>query len=194
MSHLIAVIGPSGGGKSSMVRELHRRGLVHVHPTWTTRPRRTDELNGTLEHRFVTDEVFDLLCAQELFLATATFFGLPWRYGLPRVENPNDGRIGLVMLRAPAVELLREQLALSLVIQVEADDQRIARRLLARGSSPDEIAARLVDNRHEVALGRTLADVTLRNDHTIESLAASAARAISQHLRDASLTAAGSSR
>ena len=52
---VLVVIGPSASGKSTAVRELHRRGVVRVHPTWTTRPRRPDESDGALEHRFVTD-------------------------------------------------------------------------------------------------------------------------------------------
>ena len=55
---VLVVIGPSASGKSSLVRELHRRRVIRVLPTWTTRPRRADERDGSLEHRFVSDERF----------------------------------------------------------------------------------------------------------------------------------------
>ena len=74
---VLVVIGPSASGKSTAVRELHRRGVAHVHPTWTTRPRRPDEGDGTLEHRFVTDAMFDELDAAGFFLGTVVLPGLP---------------------------------------------------------------------------------------------------------------------
>src|SRR5215210_1953237 len=89
---LLVIIGPSGSGKSSATRLLVNRGLVRVHPTWTTRPRRSDEHFGSPEHRFVDD---------------VTLFGLPYRYGLPPIRRSNDLRADVVMLRAPLVERFR---------------------------------------------------------------------------------------
>src|SRR5437016_504890 len=55
---LLVFIGPSGAGKSSVVRGLADRGVIAVHPTWTTRPRRRDEREGSIEHHFVTESEF----------------------------------------------------------------------------------------------------------------------------------------
>jgi guanylate kinase len=189
MNRLIAVIGPSGSGKSSLVRELDRRGLVRVHPTWTTRPRRADETRGSLEHRFVTDDVFDALDGDGFFLATGSLFALPWRYGLPHIVPAGDGRLDLVMLRAPVVERVRGVLPLGLVIQVVDDAARVSERLRARASGPHDVAARLSDNELEVARGRQVADVTLLNDGTIAELAERAWDAVLCH--GAHLAAAG---
>src|SRR4051795_2611147 len=133
MHPMIAVIGPSGSGKSSLVRELDRRGLVRLHPTWTTRPMRADEADGGGEHRFVSEEDFDALEADGFFLATASLFGLRWRYGLPHVAASGDERADLVMLRAPVVERVRRDLGLALVIQIVDEPRRVAERLRARG-------------------------------------------------------------
>ena len=89
---VLVVIGPSASGKSSAVRELHRRGVVRVHPTWTTRPRRPDEGDGAPEHRFVTDTIFDDLEAAGFFLGTVCLPGLPYRYALPQVTGATTGR------------------------------------------------------------------------------------------------------
>src|SRR3954447_16585781 len=97
-------IGPSGSGKSTVVRELAARGLVTVHPTWTTRPRRADERQGSLEHRFVSDDEFDELCRRGFFIETVSLFGLPFRYGLPPLDGDSagpGGPVDAVMLRAP---------------------------------------------------------------------------------------------
>src|SRR5438445_13789022 len=104
MEPVLVIIGPSACGKSSVVHHLHEPRLVTVCPTWTTRPRRDDEKNGSLEHRFVSDDAFDILCSRGFFLDTVAMFGLPHRYGLPPLAPPDDGRVNAVMLRAPLVE------------------------------------------------------------------------------------------
>src|SRR5205085_11400244 len=101
---VVVVIGPSASGKSTLVRELHRLGLVDVRPTWTTRPIRPDEADGSLEHRFVTDAEFDRLKNAGFFLDTVEMFGLPYRYGLPRSTARTTE---VVMLRAALVERFR---------------------------------------------------------------------------------------
>jgi guanylate kinase len=168
---LVAIIGPSGCGKSSVVRELvHRHGAV-VHPTWTTRPRRRDELDGCVEHRFVSDETFDALETDGFFVETATPFGLSWRYGLPAVLDGGPARLDVLMLRAPFVERMRQLLPISLVVQIEDDPHRVTDRLIRRGGAPDELIARMTDNEAEAVLGRSVADRTLVNDSSIADLA-----------------------
>ena len=171
MRPVVAVIGPSGSGKSTVVRELHGRGLVTVHPTWTTRPRRADERRGSLEHRFVTDAIFDELDANGFFIDTVTMFGLPYRYGLPARRESAGDRFDLVMVRAPLIEHLRRHLAVGCVYQIEDAPRRVHRRILERGGPADDISARLVDNEREQALGRTVADRTFVNRRSIGALA-----------------------
>src|SRR4051812_28800945 len=110
---VVVFIGPSGSGKSTVVRELADRGLVTVHPTWTTRPRRADEQQGSLEHRFVSDDEFDELCRRKFFIDTVSLFGLAYRYGLPPLDDGSAGAtspalhaapVDAVMLRAPLVD------------------------------------------------------------------------------------------
>ena len=116
---VLVVIGPSASGKSTAVRELHRRGVLHVHPTWTTRARRTDETEGALEHRFVTDEVFDELEAAGFFLGTVALPGLPFRYALPQVARRDDGPVDTIMARAPFIDLFAPYFPNRIVYQIE---------------------------------------------------------------------------
>jgi guanylate kinase len=178
MNPFIVVIGPSGGGKSSAVRALHDRGVVRVHPTWTTRPRRHDEQNGSLEHRFVSDVVFDELDRIGFFIETVAMFGLRHRYGLPPLPAPKMGRADLVMLRASLVERFRRHAPDCVVYAIEDDPQTTDERVAARGTTCDDVAARIVDNRHEVEAGRALADRVFVNDSSIDDLAARIAAAI----------------
>ncbi|WCO65510.1 hypothetical protein PO878_13485 [Iamia majanohamensis] len=167
----LLVIGPSGAGKSAVVRELHRRGIVAVHPTWTTRPRRPDELEGSLEHRFVAEAAFDALERSGAFEATVSLFGLPFRYGLPALRPVGDGRVDVVMVRAPLVDQVRRCLPGAVVYQVEAPEGWLDAVLARRGVPAHEVAARAENNRAEVALGREVADRCFNNEGTVADLA-----------------------
>jgi len=167
---LLVVIGPSGSGKSSAIRALCDRGDLRVHPTWTTRPRRADEADGSIEHRFVSEDEFDRLDAAGVFLDTVALFGLPHRYGLPSIERSTDGRMDAVMLRAPLVERFRRVVQDVFVLQIEDAPSRAAARLRERGGSDLDLQARLLDNQREIVAGRTLADCVIRNDGTLDEL------------------------
>jgi guanylate kinase len=168
---VVAVIGPSGSGKSSVVRELHRRGLVSVRPTWTTRPRRADEHSGSVEHRFVSEANFSWLERHGYFLDTTTMFGLPYRYGMPGPATFGVDLPEVVMLRAPLVEQFARYGVDFVVVQIEDTPERTYDRLVQRNVDVDELQARLDDNEHERILGRRVADFVFVNDDAISTLA-----------------------
>ena len=168
---VVALIGPSASGKSSVVRELHRRGVVDVRPTWTTRPRRADETDGSVEHRFVTDDEFDALARARFFVDTVAMFGLPYRYGLPGPLAFGVARPEIVLLRAPLVERFRRLGVDCTVVQIEDSPARTAARLAQRNMSAVELQARLVDNERELVAGRAVADVVFSNVDSIGALA-----------------------
>lgn len=166
------IIGPSGSGKSSVVRALAGVGALRVHPTWTTRPRRDDERDGSVEHVFVSDADFDARDRAGGFLDTVAMFGLPYRYGLPPIDRAVDGRIDTVMLRAPLVERFARFVPDHVVFQIEDDPARVEERLRARGGSADDLRARLDDNERELRAGRLVASRVFVNDRGIDDLAA----------------------
>lgn len=169
---LLVIIGPSGSGKSSAARLLVSRGLVRVHPTWTTRPRRSDEHFGTPEHRFVDDATFDALVDAGFFLDSVSLFGLPYRYGLPPIRRSSDLRVDTVMLRAPLVQRFKCVVTdPTVVVQIEDDPQQISDRLHQRAGTALELRCRLDDNERETAAGRAVADRVLVNDGTLDELA-----------------------
>ncbi|MFN8035829.1 MAG: hypothetical protein U0V73_07845 [Acidimicrobiia bacterium] len=163
---LVAFIGASGSGKSSVVRELDRRGVLRVHPTWTTRPRRADELDGSPEHRFVSDAEFAALRGGGFFLDAVQMFGLPYWYGLP-VITPVPGLADAVMLRARLVDRLRVHHPYLLVYQLDASRAVLTDRLRARGYGPVELGARLTDNDVERHAGSRVATRVFRNDGSL---------------------------
>lgn len=175
---VLVIVGPSASGKSSVMRELHRRGVVRVHPTWTDRPRRHDEHNGSAEHRFVSGAAFDRLCAQGFFLQTAALSGLPYRYGLPPLPPPVSGSIDGIILRAPFVDRLAQLFPDQLVYQIEDTAHRARARLLLRGCASGELSARLDDHHREIAAGRRVAHRVVVNDRPLAALADAVAAAL----------------
>jgi guanylate kinase len=175
---VIAIIGPSASGKSSVVRELHRRRLIRVHPTWTTRPPRPDESKGSLEHRFVSDAVFDELFGRGFFVETAALPGLPYRYGLPPIRTSRHGRIDTVMLRAPLVARVAQIVPRLVVYQIADELERARERLVGRRCPAEEVAARLRDHRREIEDGRRVADRVFVNDGRLAALVDAVAAAL----------------
>ena len=176
---MLVIIGPSASGKSSVMRELHRRGVIRVHPTWTDRPRRNDEHNGSVEHRFVSGAAFDRLCAQGFFLQTAALSGLPCRYGLPPLPSSVSGSIDGIILRAPFVDGLAQVLPDQLVYQIEDTAHRARARLLPRGcAAAAELSARLEEHHREIAAGRRVAHRAIVNDRPLAALVDAVASAL----------------
>jgi hypothetical protein len=82
------------------------------------------------------------------------------------------------MLRAPLVERFTEHVPDLTVYQIADTADRIRARLLARGTSPADIAARLLDNQTEVEAGRHIAHRTFVNDGSLDELAGNVAAAL----------------
>jgi guanylate kinase len=175
---LLVFIGPSGSGKSSVVRSLVDRRVICVHPTWTTRPRRPDESAGSVEHRFVSEPDFLRLRDDKFFLHSVQLFGMPYWYGLPIIERNENGAVDAVMLRAPLVPILREFYKDPVIYQVEATSAVVEARLAARGYTAGELDARLSDNEKERVAGRSIAQRHFDNDEALDPAVNEVERAV----------------
>ena len=176
--HLLVFIGPSGSGKSSVVRELCRLGKLWVTPSWTTRPPRADEREGTPEHRFVDESEFEDLVRSGFFLEVVQLFGLPFRYGLPPVRQGPKGQVPAIMVRAQLMPLVDKHYPRRTVYQIEDSTDRVVERIMDRGIAPSEVRARLDDLESERALGRRLASRVFVNSSTLADLVGSVAAAV----------------
>ena len=152
--------------------------MALIRPTWTTRPLRPEELGGTLEHRFVSDEEFDELHAGRFFCQTGAITGLPYRYGLPGFVPHDDGPLDAVILRASYVRELVSLVPGGVVYQIQDRCDRMAARIEGRGSAPAECRSRIGNNLAESRAGGRLARRTFVNDGPLEAVVDSVLKAL----------------
>jgi guanylate kinase len=174
---VLVFLGPSGSGKSTVVRELQRRRVIAVTPSWTTRPRRYDEPGDTVEHRFVDDEAFARRARAGFFLEVVRMFGLPYAYGLPPVETPGDGRVPVIMVRAPLMPLVEHHFPDHVAYQVEDRFERVQARLEARTG---DLGTRRDGYEDERRLGRAVAHRVFVNAGSIQDLVDAVALAVEE--------------
>lgn len=161
---LLVVIGPSGGGKSSVVQELAKRGVVEVTPSWTTRPSRNGEVSSSVEHKFISEEEFNKQQERDFFLEVVQLFNLPYRYGLPRIQQPKDNHIPLIMLRASLLPMLPKHYTNGIIYQIEDEFAKVESRLRKRRIEGEHQGSRLEDYKKEVLLGRQSAHRVFTNN------------------------------
>jgi guanylate kinase len=175
---LLVIIGPSGVGKTSALRLLHDQRVVEVTPSWTTRPARQDETGGTLEHRFVDETAFLKKKDEGYFLGAARMFGLPYWYGLPKLEKSEGSRVATVMLQASLLPLMDKHYTNYTIYQIEDEPEKIAERLRERQAAGHDMGSRFEDYQAEIAAGRVRAQRVFTNDGTLEDLAGQIATAL----------------
>ena len=174
---ILVFVGPSGSGKSTVVRALHRRGVIAVTPSWTTRPRRSDEPGDTVEHRFVDEHRFGEHQRAGDFLEVVRLFGLPYAYGLPPVEPPGDGRVPAIMARATVLPLVERHFPDHVAYQIEDAYERARARLELRHG---ELGTRMDGHEGERRLGRAVAQRIFVNTGTVDDLVDAVAAAVDE--------------
>lgn len=137
---LLVVAGPSGVGKSSVVRrviELHPRIWLSV--SATTRQPRAGEQNG-VDYLFMSDQEFDELVATGGFIEWAEFAGN--KYGTPATpvtDHLNSGRPVLLEIDLQGVRQVRERFAQARTVFIAPpDSDALRQRLTSRGTESQE--------------------------------------------------------
>jgi len=166
----LVIIGPSGVGKTTLVKTLRDRKILHPIPSWTTRPPRPREEDEQVDHIFVSEKEFEHRSKSGFFLEEVRMFGLPYRYGLPPIEPESLGAIPVLLLRAPLVSLLQKHYSNYHIYQVEDSYERVSQRLHERSEQGERQGERLVMYEKEIATGRKLADRVIKNDGDFEAL------------------------
>jgi guanylate kinase len=151
---LVIISGPSGVGKSTIVRELVQRfpGRLRLSISATTRPPRPGEVDGR-EYYFLTNDEFSRRREAGEFLETVEVFGCGHWYGtlLSEVEpSLAEGQWVILEVDIAGAEwaLLRFPHAITIFITPDTDAE-LERRLRLRGTESEAA----IQRRLEVARG-----------------------------------------
>ena len=137
------VSGPSGVGKSTILREVLRRTGARFSVSATTRPPREGEVDGR-EYFFVDDAAFQRMIDGEDLLEWAEVFGR--RYGTPRGAVGEALTAGATVLLEidvqGALQVHRRMPDATFILIAPPDGEELTRRLYGRGSEDAAAAAR----------------------------------------------------
>jgi guanylate kinase len=147
---LVIISGPSGVGKSTIVRELVRRfpGRLRLSISATTRPPRPGEVDGR-EYYFLSNDEFARRRAAGDFLETVEVFGRGHWYGtlLSEVEpSLAEGQWVILEVDIAGAELALQRFPHAVTIFITPDsDAELERRLRLRGTESEAAIQRRLE-------------------------------------------------
>mgnify|MGYP001814286229 CR=1 FL=1 len=135
---LLVISGPSGVGKSSVVRALTERMEFHFSVSWTTRDRRPGERDG-IDYVYVDRAAFEDAIAEGGFLEWAEYsghlYGTPRQAVLAQVDRGND--VLLDIENDGAGQVKRSYPDAVLVFILPPSLEELERRLRDRGDTSE---------------------------------------------------------
>jgi guanylate kinase len=155
---LLAVSGPSGVGKTTIVHEVIRRMGGEFSVSATTRARTERERDG-VDYHFVDQETFQRWIDAGRFLEYAQVFGRSW-YGTlqSQVEHALDeGKLIVLDIDVQGAKNVKLKMPRAFTVFVlPPDEETLLKRLRGRGREDDAaIERRFAEAQTEIAFAKT---------------------------------------
>ncbi|MFR2774767.1 MAG: AAA family ATPase [Anaerostipes sp.] len=157
---LIAILGESGSGKTSLANYLEDNYGWSVLKSYTTRDKRSDSKD---DHTYVTQEEFDLI---EDKVATNYYTGSnAWYCATKKQCDESD----IYVVDIPGLEQLRKNYTNKHIfaIYLEVDKDTRVSRMKQRGDNLQSIQRRIVKDCQEFAMAKDICDVTICNNSSL---------------------------
>ncbi len=155
---LLAVSGPSGVGKTTIVHEVIRRLGGEFSVSATTRARSDRERDG-VDYHFVDQATFQKWIDEDRFLEYAQVFGRSWYGTLQEQVEKALGEGKLIVLDIDvqgARDVKRRMPAAFAVFVLPPDEETLLKRLHARGREDEaSIQRRFAEAQTEIAYAKT---------------------------------------
>lgn len=162
---IILLVGESGSGKTTVANLLEEKYGMKELPSYTTRPKRTDNEIG---HIFITDEEFNQL---NNICAYTEFDGYRYCATSEQVDNSD-----VYVIDVAGIDYFKEHYKgnkVPLVVYITVDTETRKKRMIARGDSEEKTEHRIQNDIKEFfnVLGKS--DLMVRNinlNHTVDEI------------------------
>lgn len=163
MGKSIVIVGDTGSGKTSVLRELETWGFDRVVP-FTTRPMRSDEFNSN-EYNQVSDDMFNTIKNRGDFAEWSEYFTSfgKWQYGILKrdIQSKFKFKHNAMVMNPKSLERLEDYDLY--VVRLTVPRDVLIERLRNRGDAESEYIRRLNDD----AMHLKNADIDGRIDLTV---------------------------
>jgi len=150
---LVTIVSPSGGGKSTICREILKlNSQMRYSISWTTRPIRGSEVDGK-DYFFTDVETFKEMISQGFFIEFALVHGNYYGTSKDFIENCLDkGEIIILDIDVQGVEKAKKEgYDIVTIFVLPPTEEILKNRLIARRTdSEDVINQRLINARTEI--------------------------------------------
>ena len=146
---MLILVGHSASGKTEIANQLKRDYDMKKIITYTTRPKRINEIDG-VDYHFVDEDKFLKLKEENFFVETTNFNG--YYYGSSKNDVKDDA---VVILDPQGLEKFKNSnLDNIIAIFLNCDEEIRYKRMINRGDDPQKAYERLVHDREKFSLDK----------------------------------------